>query len=74
MKRTVLSERLVRSKAALIEKTLNEVSEAAGFAAGSGYLYRLFGRDNIQLNTVNRIARVLGCGACEILEEVEEEE
>lgn len=71
MKKTVLSKRLVKSKAALLELSLNDVNDLAGFPKGSGYIYRLFGRENVQLNTINRIARVLECPARDIMEEIE---
>lgn len=71
MKKTILSKRLVKSKAALLELTLNEVNDRAGFPKGSGYIYRLFGRDNVQLDTISRIARVLECPVRDIIEEVE---
>lgn len=73
MRKTVLSGRLVRSHAALIEKTLMEVNAAAGFPPKSSYIYRVFGSDKVQLSTINRVARALGVRACDILEEVEEE-
>jgi hypothetical protein len=71
VKKTVLSKRLVKSKAALLELSLNDVNDKAGFPKGSGYIYRLFGRDNVQLDTINRIARVLECPARDIIEEIE---
>lgn len=73
MRKTILSGRLVRARAALLEKSMTDLNTDAGFPSKSTYIYRLFGRDNIHLGTVNRIAAALGCSACEILEEVEEE-
>lgn len=68
-KKTVLSDRLVKSKAALKGMPLNQVNKEAGF--GPNYIYRLWGADTMQLSTVNKIAEVLGCRACDLLEEVE---
>jgi DNA-binding Xre family transcriptional regulator len=71
MRKTILSRRLVKVRAAMIDKTLMEISAAAGFPPASGYIYRTLDRDNVQLSTVNRIAAALGCSAGDILEEVE---
>ncbi len=68
-KRTVLSDRLVKSKAALKGIPLSRVNTEAGF--GPNYIYRLWGTDKMQLSTINKIADVLGCKACDLLEEVE---
>jgi DNA-binding Xre family transcriptional regulator len=67
--RTVLSGRLVKSKAAYLEISLDEVNKRAGL--GTNYIYRLWGKDSVQLSTLNKIANVLGCKVNEILEEVE---
>lgn len=72
MKRTVLSKRLVNSRAALLGMSLLDVNEAASF--GTNYIYRLWGKDGISLETVNRIADVLDCDACDLLEVVNVEE
>ncbi|RIK43690.1 MAG: hypothetical protein DCC55_04975 [Chloroflexi bacterium] len=71
MRKTILSRRLVKARAAMIDKTLMEISAAAGFPPASGYIYRTLDRDNVQLSTINRIAAALGCSARDILEEVE---
>lgn len=68
-KKTVLSGRLVKSKAALQELSLNELNDKAGF--GTNYIYRLWDKDKVTLESVNKIASVLGCSACDLLEEVE---
>lgn len=68
-KRTVLSDRLVKSKAALKGIPLSQVNAEAGF--GPNYIYRLWGTDKMQLSTINKIADVLGCKSCDLLEEVE---
>ena len=70
MKKTVLSKKLTEIATIRQDKTLVRVNDEAGF--GPNFIYRLWGRDNIQLSTVNRIANVLGCSACDILEEIEE--
>jgi DNA-binding Xre family transcriptional regulator len=67
--RTVLSGRLVKSKAAYLRISLDEVNKRAKL--GKGYIYRLWGRDTVQLSTLNKIANVLGCKVSEILEEIE---
>lgn len=73
MPKTVLSRRLVRSRAALINKSLLEINDEAGFPPGSGYIYRILDRNNIHLATIDRVAVALGCKVCDILEEIEEE-
>lgn len=70
--KTVLSERQVKSRAALIGMSVLAVNEKAGF--GSNYIYRLWGKDTVTLETVNRIAKVLGCTVCDLLEEVKVDE
>jgi DNA-binding Xre family transcriptional regulator len=67
--RTVLSERQVKGRAALLGMSVLAVNEQAGF--GSNYIYRLWGKDTVTLETVNRIATVLGCGVCDLIEEIE---
>lgn len=67
--RTVLSERLVKSRAAYVQKTLADVNKESGL--GNGYIYRLWNSEKVMLDTINRIADVLGCKACDLLEEVE---
>ena len=71
MRKTILSSRLVHSRAELLEKSLLSISRAAGLPTKAGYIYRLLGRDNVHLSTVNRIALALGCSVCDILEEIE---
>lgn len=71
MIKTVLSARKVKSRAALKEMTLQQINDAAGF--GPGYIYRLWGSEDILVSTVNRIAQALDCGVCDLLEEVEVE-
>lgn len=66
---TVLSERLVKSRAALLGKPINQVNDHAGL--GPGYIYRLWNTEKVQLSTVNKIAHVLECKACDLLEEIE---
>ena len=67
--KTVLSERLVKSRAAYVQKSLAEVNAESGL--GHGYVYRLWNSDKVMLETVNRIAAVLGCKGSDLLEEVE---
>jgi hypothetical protein len=71
MRKTILSSRLVHSRAELLGKSLLSISQAAGLPTKSGYIYRLLGRDNVHLSTVNRIALALRCRVCDILEEIE---
>ncbi len=68
MPKTVLSERLVKSRAAYLQKSLAEISKETGL--GNGYIYRLWNTDKMMIGTVNRIAEALDCKACELLEEV----
>jgi DNA-binding Xre family transcriptional regulator len=70
--KTVLSERQVKSRAAFLGLSVLAVNEKAGF--GSNYIYRLWGKDTVTLETVNRIAEVLGCNVCDLLEEVQVDE
>jgi DNA-binding Xre family transcriptional regulator len=70
--KTIFSERLVKSRAAYLQKSLADVNEQSGL--GNGYIYRLWDSDNVMLKTVNRIAEVLGCKACDLLEDVDERE
>ena len=67
--KTVLSERLVKSRAAYIQKSLADVNKESGL--GNGYIYRLWNSDKIMLDTINRIADALDCKSCDLLEEVE---
>jgi DNA-binding Xre family transcriptional regulator len=67
--KTVLSERLVKSRAAYLQKSLTEVNKETGL--GDGYIYRLWNTDKMMLDTVNRIAAALNCQACDLLEEVD---
>lgn len=69
--KTVLSERLVKSKAAYAQKSLADVNKESGL--GNGYIYRLWNSDKVMLDTINRIAAVLECKACDLLEEIEVE-
>lgn len=72
MKKTVLSGRIVKSKAAFLGLSLTELNDKAGF--GTNYIYRLWDKDAVTLESVNRIATVLGCGVCDLLEDVEVDE
>ena len=65
----IFSQRLLKSQAALAEMTIQEVNERAGFSPN--YIHRLYGRENIQLNTINRIAHAIGCHSSDLMEEVE---
>ena len=69
MPKTVLSERLVKSRAAYLQKSVAAISEETGL--GNGYIYRLWNTDKMMLGTVNRIAEALDCTARELMEEVE---
>lgn len=64
--KTVLSERQVKGRAALLGMTIQEVNDKAGF--GNHYMYRIWGKSTITLRTVDRIAKVLGCSVCDLLE------
>ena len=57
MKTSVLSENKVKGYTNFAGITLEQVNAEAGF--GPNYIYRLYGRDNIQLSTINRIVAVL---------------
>jgi DNA-binding Xre family transcriptional regulator len=70
--KTVLSGRQVKSRAASLEMSVRTLNNKAGF--GTNYLYRLWGKETVTLETVNRIAIVLGCNVCDLLEEIEESE
>lgn len=67
--KTILSSRKMKSQAALIEKSLEEVSMEIGL--GHGYIYRIGGKDTMSLNTINRIAQALGCSVGDLIEEVQ---
>ena len=69
--RTVLSERQVKSRAALLGMSVLAVNDKAGF--GTNYIYRLWGKDTVTLESVNRIAMALGCNVCDLIEVVEVE-
>ena len=56
-RKIVVSERKVKSRAALLGITLGELNEKAGF--GEHAIYRMWGKDRITLNTLNRISNVL---------------
>lgn len=68
---TVLSERLVKSRSAMLGKPINQVNDEAEL--GPGYIYRLWNTERVQLSTVNKIAKVLECRACDLMEEIETE-
>jgi len=68
--RSVLSAKKMKSMAALLGKSLEDVAGEVGL--GHGYIYRIGGKDTVSLNTINRIARALKCSACALIEEVED--
>ena len=68
--KAVLSERQVKGRAALLGMSVLAVNDKAGF--GTNYIYRLWGKDTVTLETVSRIATVLGCSVCDLIEEVDE--
>lgn len=68
--KSVLSTKKMKSKATLLDKSLEDVAKEVGL--GHGYIYRLGGKDTMSLNTINRIAQALECSACDLIEEVEE--
>lgn len=70
-RKIVVSERKVKSRAALLGMTLGELNEKAGF--GEHSIYRMWGKDRMTLNTLTRIANVLGCDIADLLEEAEGE-
>lgn len=67
--KAVLSERQVKSRAALLGMSVLAVNDKAGF--GTNYIYRLWGKDTVTLETVKRIATVLGCSVCDLIDEIE---
>jgi DNA-binding Xre family transcriptional regulator len=67
--KAVLSERQVKSRAALLGMSVLAVNDKAGF--GTNYIYRLWGKDTVTLETVNRIAMVLECSVCDLIDEIE---
>ena len=69
-KRTVLSKKLVRIKAAERGMSVRQVGQAAMMAGKSDYIYRILGKGTPQIQTVGRIAEALGCSICDILEEI----
>ncbi len=74
MKISVVSDRKTKSYTALAGLTLNELNDQAGL--GNNYIYRLWGRENVEIATLNRIVAVLrshgvDVSACDLLEEVE---
>jgi DNA-binding Xre family transcriptional regulator len=70
-RKTVLSERLVKSKAALQGMSLVALNKKAGF--GMNYIYRLWNKETVTLESINKIANVLNCSVCDLLEEREVE-
>lgn len=68
---TVLSERLVKSRAAYLGKSLMDVNIETGL--GNGYIYRLWNRSNVTLKTIDRIAKALDCSFFDLVEDVEKE-
>ncbi len=69
--KSVLSTKKMKSKATLLDKSLEDVAKEVGL--GHGYIYRLGGKDTMSLNTINRIAQALECSACDLIEEVEDD-
>lgn len=70
-RKIVVSERKVKSRAALLGMTLGQLNEKAGF--GEHSIYRMWGKDRMTLNTLTRIANVLQCDIADLLEESEGE-
>ena len=69
--KTVLSSRKMKSRAALIDISMEDAAQVAGL--GVGYIYRIGGKDSMSLNTIGRIAKALRCEVCDILEDVTED-
>jgi len=69
MRKLIFSERKTKSEAARIGMLLVEVNKEAGL--GAGYVSRKWGKDNVELETINRIADVIGCSPMDLLEEIE---
>ncbi len=74
MKISVVSDRKTKSYAALAGVSLTQINAEAGL--GNAYIYRLWGRENVEIATLNRIVAVLrshgvGVSAADLLEEVE---
>ncbi len=63
----VLSDRKTKAAAAMAGMPLEEINKAAGL--GVGYISRKWGSDAVQLATINRVARIIGCTAIDLLEE-----
>lgn len=70
MKKIILSERKTKSQAALAGISLTKINEETGL--GSGYISRKWGKGNVSLDTVSRIADAIGCSPLDLIEEVEE--
>lgn len=66
MGKTILSERKVKSRAALMGMNAQQINNEAGF--GPNYIYRLWGSEAVTLATINKIASVLKCDACDLLD------
>jgi hypothetical protein len=63
----VASTRLVRSKAALLDMTLSDVSDKI-WTPGTGYIHKALDNPRIQLVTVAAIAEAVGATVPEIIE------
>lgn len=66
----VLSERKTKAAAALAQMTLEEINKAAGL--GVGYISRKWGSDGVTLATINRVAKIIGCSALDLLEDIDQ--
>lgn len=64
---TVLDKTKVQIKAIEAGKSLLQINDEAGL--GNSYIYRCFNTGNIQLATIDAIARALGCSVCDLLTE-----
>lgn len=67
---TIFSERLLRSQCALRGLTLRELNDQV-FKPGNNFIYTLLNKERINVKTINRIARVLECSVCDMLEEID---
>lgn len=72
MMKTVLSSRKMKSRAALIDISMEDAAQIARL--GVGYIYRIGGKDSMSLSTIGRIAKALRCEVCDILEDVAEDD
>jgi N-acyl-L-homoserine lactone synthetase len=74
MKISVVSDRKTKSYAALAGVPLTQINDEAGL--GNTYIYRLWGCENVEIATLNRVVAVLRrhgveVSVCDLLEEVE---